>query len=428
MIESITKGNLVVTVEELKKLKLSRVLEQLEKIRGRGTELISLYIPPGRSISLVINDLHEEYSTASNIKDRVTRHHVLDALVTIMQKLKLYREIPPNGLAIFCGAIAKPNDPPGSEKINIFEVEPIEPISTYLYRCDDHFHLDILKDMLREKAVFGLITIDREEATFALLKGNKVEILDNITSGVPGKHRAGGQSARRFERIIEEMAHEFYKRVGDYASKYFLNIPNLKGIIIGGPGPTKKEFYDGNYLHYQLKSRILGIIDVGYADESGIYELLYRCDDLLKDVALIEEAKNMQEFLEKLAKGGDDVAYGFDDVVKHLENGSVEKVLVSSNLDLYIVEMICMSCGFKDLVKVEQIKLNEIESQGNKCKICGGTMKILSSKYIVEYLNELADKTKADVKLISLNTGEGKELFNSFGGIAAILRYIHKYN
>jgi len=416
----------VVTIEEVKKLKLNRLLEQLEKIKGRGTELISLYIPPGRSVSLVINDLYEEYSTASNIKDRVTRHHVLDALVTIIQKLKLYREIPRNGLVIFCGAIAKPGDPPGSEKINIFEVEPIEPISMYLYRCDDHFHLDILKKMLKEESVFGLIAIDREEATFALLKGSKIEVLDNITSGVPGKHRAGGQSARRFERIIEEMAHEFYKRVGDYASKYFLNIPDLKGIIIGGPGPTKKEFYDGNYLHYQLKSKILGIIDIGYADESGIYELVYRCSDLLKDVALVEETKNMQEFLEKLAKNSDDVTYGFSDVIKHLENGSVEKVLVSANLDLFIVEMICINCGYKDIVKVEQTKINELESQSSKCEICGGTMRVSSSKHVIEYLKELADKTGADIKLISSNTGEGKELLNSFGGIAAILRYTHK--
>lgn len=414
----------MVTIKELKKLRLKRLLEQLEKVKGKGTELISLYIPPERSISLVINDLHKEYSAASNIKDRVTRHHVLDALVTIIQRLKLYREIPSNGLAIFCGAITKPGDPPGSEKINIFEVEPIEPISIYLYRCDDHFHLDILKDMLKEKNIFGLIAIDREEATFALLKGNKIEILDNITSGVPGKHRAGGQSARRFERVIEEMAHEFYKRVGDYASKYFLNIPDLKGIIIGGPGPTKKEFYDGDYLHYQLRSKILGIIDIGYADESGIYELVHRCDDLLKDVALIEETKNMQEFLEKLAKGGEDVTYGFDDVIKYLENGSVEKVLISSDLDLYFVEMVCTSCGYRNIIRIEQTRLNELEAQDIKCKICGGTMKVSSSKYVIEYLKELADKTGADVKLISSSTGEGKELLNSFGGIAAILRYI----
>jgi peptide chain release factor subunit 1 len=45
-----------------------RLLEKIEKLEGRGTELVTLYIPPDKSISDVINYLRQEYATASKHK------------------------------------------------------------------------------------------------------------------------------------------------------------------------------------------------------------------------------------------------------------------------------------------------------------------------------------------------------------------------
>ena len=74
----------------------------LKSKEGRGTQLISLYIPPGRRISDVMSMLRQEYGTAANIKSDTTRKNVQDAIVRVMQRLKLFRETPPNGLVIFC--------------------------------------------------------------------------------------------------------------------------------------------------------------------------------------------------------------------------------------------------------------------------------------------------------------------------------------
>ncbi|MEM3587616.1 MAG: peptide chain release factor aRF-1, partial [Candidatus Jordarchaeaceae archaeon] len=205
----------------IEEYKLQKLIKELESKEGRGTELISLYIPPGRQISDVMNALKQEYSQASNIKDRRTRHHVLDALTSCIQRLKLFKTVPENGLVIFCGYIS--TGIPGDEKMEIHMIIPSEPIRTYLYRCDSKFYLDPLKEIITEKEFYGLIVMDRNEATFAILKGRQLYILDTITSGVPGKHDAGGQSQRRYERVIEQMAHEFYKRVAEYAEKFFLN-------------------------------------------------------------------------------------------------------------------------------------------------------------------------------------------------------------
>jgi len=37
------------------------------------------------------------------------------------------------------------------------------------------------------------------------------------------KHGRGGQSARRFERLIEIAAHEYYKKVADVVNESFLS-------------------------------------------------------------------------------------------------------------------------------------------------------------------------------------------------------------
>ena len=46
-----------------------------------------------------------------------------------------------------------------------YVLEPPEPISTFLYRCDSEFFLEPLSDMLLDKKIYGLIVIDRSEAT-----------------------------------------------------------------------------------------------------------------------------------------------------------------------------------------------------------------------------------------------------------------------
>lgn len=88
-----------VDLKSLQSLKIKRALNELAQIRGRGTELISLYIPPKKALSDVMNELRNEWGTASNIKSDVTRSHVQDALTKIMQRLKLYNRPLPMALS-----------------------------------------------------------------------------------------------------------------------------------------------------------------------------------------------------------------------------------------------------------------------------------------------------------------------------------------
>jgi peptide subunit release factor 1 (eRF1)/intein/homing endonuclease len=179
----------MVEMKEEEKLKLKKLIKELEKIKGRHTELVSVYIPSGYNLVDAMNQIFQEKGTASNIKSKTTRKNVLTALEKILQHLKLFRKTPPNGLVIFCGNVS-PEE--GKEDIRLWSYEPPVPISQKIYWCDQTFVLDPLKDLISEKEVYGLIVLDAKEATIGLLKGKRIEKLKTLESTVPSKTVKGG--------------------------------------------------------------------------------------------------------------------------------------------------------------------------------------------------------------------------------------------
>ena len=232
------------------KYDLKRTIEELKHCKGRHTELISLYIPPSKQIFDVVSYLKNELSESQNIKSKTTRKNVLSAIESIMSRLKSFKQSPENGLIFFVGHKSIGSDQ--TEMVQ-FVIEPPLMIHTFLYRCDSEFYLEPLEDMLSEKEIYGLLLIDRRECTIGILRGNRVELLKYMTSQVPGKHGKGGQSQRRFERLTEIAAHEWFQKAADKASDIFLEHEELKGIFVGGPGPTKQYFVDEEYLHYEVQ-------------------------------------------------------------------------------------------------------------------------------------------------------------------------------
>lgn len=408
----------------LELFRLKKILNALASKEGRGTELISLYVPPGKQISEVMNMLREEYGTASNIKSTTTRKNVQDAIVKVQQRLKLFKETPENGLIIFCGAV--PQNGAGSEKIETYVIIPPEPINIYLYRCDSRFHTEHLQELLREKEAYGILLIDATAATLATLQGRRLEIIREVTSGVPGKTRAGGQSARRFERLREMRLQEYFRRVGEHANEIFLPIDNLKGLIIGGPGPTKYDFEKGDYLNYQLKEKIIDTVDTAYVDEQGVKEIVDKAPEIMRKIRYIEERQIMQQFLYEIGHDTGLATYGEEAVRKALEAGAVKTLLLSEGIDIARVKVKCSACGYEEQQTVKGPMLTSFEQNlvGKPCPKCKApSLGIIEKQELIENFAQLAEYTNTEVEIISDETEEGQMLKNSFGGIAALLRF-----
>ena len=150
----------------------------------------------------------------------------------------------------------------------------------------------------------------------------------------------------------------------------------LKGILIGGPIPTKDEFVDGEYLATQLQAKVLGKIDVGGSDESGIKELVTKSQNLLSKQEIIREKKLLEKFFETLGQNPDKSAYKEPEIRKAIQYGAVDTLFLSKSLN----------------------------------------------KNLSNELKKLAQGIDSKIEIISTDTEEGKQFLN-LSGMGAILRF-----
>jgi len=232
-------------------------------------------------------------------------------------------------------------------------------------------------------------------------------------------------SAHRFERLRDKYEEEFYKRVGSKVNTAFVDLDNFKGMIVGGPGLTKNEFLEIGDLDHRIKDKVLGTVDTSYTDESGIKEVLDKSEDILKETGLVHERKLINKFFEDLAKTGL-ANYGFQDVIDALNIGKASTVLVSEGLEWTVLIFKCLSdkSRFIKIVKDKHEVSDTISKFENSPTDCPeGKAELVEEVDIYDYFIDISKNTSAKVELISIETLEGKQFFETFGGLAAFLRY-----
>lgn len=360
-------------MNEAQRYELEETLRELEGYRGRHTELITVLIPAGFNIFNVIKQIEDEKGTATNIKSNSTRKNVIDALEKVSRQLKTLGETPLNGLALYAGNVSEVE---GKDDLRIWTLEPPKPLKIRMYRCDQTFILDPLKEMCVTDDVYGLIIIERKEASIGILEGKSVRLIEHLTSGVPSKVRAGGQSAQRYHRITEGLAKEFFRRVAEVVKDSFFEMKSLKGILVGGPIPTKEEFLETGQLVTALKEKVIAVKDIGDTGIAGLRALVRACEDTLEEQEVTKQRKILDEFFSAIGKTPEKVAYGELEVEQRLEEGAVGKLILSKSLS--------------------REKIHKFEG--------------------------LAKKTSVEVHLVSNETVEGVQ-FDNIGSVGGLLRY-----
>ena len=408
-----------------KRYLLKKNLEILKNKRGFHTALISLTIPPTKKISDVTSYLKKEIGESSNIKSKGNKKNVIDSITAILGKLKNIKEFPPNGLIIYSGQVPE-NNKPGTERSEIYIIEPPEPLKTFKYYCAAEFLLDPLLDMVQEKGAYGIINIENKEAAIGWIRGTHLEISKTFTSGVHSKHHAGGQSQRRLERLIEEGAQNFYKRVGETANSIFMEFTDLKGIFVSGAGMTKAKFVKKGVLDYRLKDKVLDLIDVSYSGAAGIRETVIKIQDKIQSLRYIQEKQVFNRFMENISKDTNLATYGEKQVRKALEMGAVDVLLLSEGVQLIRVHVKCGKCATEYYKTVPTQKIREFYEHVNtlSCPSCQSNLVQIEGELdVVEELGDLAEIQGTKIELLSTETEEGTMLISTFGGIAAILRF-----
>ena len=412
------------TTNSVKQHKLSKLIAWLSGKEGRGKEFISLYIPRESSIDNIVATLKEESNSVA-MKSESGRDRLQGAIKNVMQHIKMRNEIPENGLAIFAGIFVA-NDLE-SEVLHVEELVPPEPITSYLYEVDDHFRLEPLRDMLRNQKMVGLIVVESKEASFGILNGERLELLEKITSGIPGKTVKGGQSQRRYERERDMEVTYFFHRIAEHATKAFLENHKVTALIVGGPGQTKDDFLKGDYLNYELKNALLSTVDTQFTSKEGIREVLEKSSETLKNMCAPEEKMIVQRLLADIGKENGLAIYGLDPVLNALKNGEVEVALVTDNTDVVEIVAMCKKCEHSK-AKIVNMKnkaqaVQEIIS--SSCEKCNAAEYEVEEKDIIDVLEDLASQTDSKVEVISTESEEKAKLA-ALGGFAALLRYKHR--
>lgn len=247
---------------------------------------------------------------------------------------------------------------------------------TFIYWCEDQFFLAPLEDMLLDKDTYGLVVVGRKRASIGYLKGKQIKIIKDFSSGIPSKHGAGGQSQRRFERLIQEKETRFYRSLIKHMNQEFLRFKNLKAIFVGGAGNSKKKFVKEKDIDYRLKPIIQDTIDLPYdGGYEGIRALVNQLSNRLTDLQYSRKRQIVQKFLLELSLDHGLAIYGYEEIKKALTANTIDELIISE--------------GFKN---------------------------------IDDFLS-IAHKNGVHVEIISKETEEGEMIHKSFGGIVALARY-----
>jgi Peptide chain release factor 1 (eRF1) len=249
--------------------------------------------------------------------------------------------------------------------------------------------------LMDEYETFGLIFLDSHRAKIYVVSSGKVEYEKKTAKDIMNKHKKGGWSQARFQRLREGAIEHFYKNVSADAIKLFSQ-DNVVKIVIAGPGNAKLAFK--NFLPNELKEKVIDLIDVEFDDAKG---------KLVSDVVNIVSENEQKTSDENVSKLNDEIlrdglaVYGLKETIDAVRNGQVELLLISKGLK--VKGWICERCQ-----AVER-------GVKTKCPYCGSKT---SEVDIVEEIIEFAKRTDTKIEFVADNP-----VLDKLGGVGGLLRF-----
>lgn len=80
-------------------------------------------------------------------------------------------------------------------------ITPPRNVTTSLYRCDKQFIVDPLLPLFAPRLKYGVVEVGGEVTTLYEIHGCDISKVATVTSNIRNKHKRGGQSQNRFQRL-----------------------------------------------------------------------------------------------------------------------------------------------------------------------------------------------------------------------------------
>jgi peptide chain release factor subunit 1 len=276
-----------------------------------------------------------------------------------------------------------------SKKYSYFKAIPLDIRITNTFIVDSSPYIRLLARILDEWESFTLLLLNSNYSKIYSISLGRVIDKKTLSSDIMNKHKKGGWSQARFQRLRKGAIQSFFSEV-----EKALNKIADKQIVLAGPGQAKLHFRD--YISPKLEKKIIATIDISIDDEK---ELLKESINIVSDLEKNKSHDATKQLKEEILKDGL-AAYGIQDTLKAVKNGQVELLIVEKNYKKK--GFICEKC---QVLKVGSIK---------KCPSCGG---IVSEVDVIEEIIEFGNRTDVRIEFTD------DEEISNLGHVGAILRY-----
>ena len=252
-----------------------------------------------------------------------------------------------------------------------------------------------LAQLIDEWENYAIVLINNNEAKLFTISLGAVKDKKRLVAHIMNKHKKGGWSQMRFQRLRREAIEQFQKKVIDALEKFIVN-EKIIGLILVGPGEAKLHFK--KELPQRLVEYVLSVLD---SQMDLPTEKLVETATL--EVAKKERKKSAEAVLKlrnEILRGGEAV-YGIKETVRATREGKAEQLILSKELKPR--GWICEHCQVVEL--------------GTK-KICPYCNNKTSEVDVLEEILEFAERSGANIEFVGDNP-----LLEDLGGVGALLRY-----
>lgn len=141
---------------------------------------------------------------------------------------------------------------------------------------DKFFRTEQLKEILTKEYFLGIILLRLGEYAVGIFEGNKLISSKCGKKLVRAKHRKGGYSQARFQRIREVQADRFFDEVyNSLKNKFEPYLSKLDYVLYGGTKITIKNFLKRNHLLKKISEKTLDrTLDVHEINKKALENIL----------------------------------------------------------------------------------------------------------------------------------------------------------
>lgn len=258
--------------------------------------------------------MKKELNTASNIKNRSNRGNVERVLKIILEKLKTIKNNE-NGIFIFAGIT--------HDKYEIIEILcPPIPSSLSFYKCDNKFHVDIVKSFFKsdEKSILLILIYGTYFLICECFKNRIIKVYDHDALLIKRQGR-GGSSANRFSNLSDESRLHYVSIVADKIHSIMLSTQRKNGIVIAGSRELSVD------LCNHLNKINIDSLNMDYFHEykKGILnQNIERINSVIDNIYSNNE-EQIKAFLDDFYRNSDLYLVGSEEIKENFEN--VESIL-----------------------------------------------------------------------------------------------------